>query len=895
MVRPLRASSEAASSQESSLQSSNSDDAARKKNVLNITVAVCFGVVGLEAAYTGLQIAGLGRVPLNLAVHLCLSVFLMYVEFFVIKALMGKIAEQKGIKLAIHDHELIFEKQGSGMCSMCREQVGHKTGGFEVYSCPQCKTRGWSQGYKICITCFKKQQAKMDSGDSGGICRGDKGIKPEFQLTLRGYLLEATALSKDYRCEFCVAIVCIIITQMSILMMPNYQGNIINTLVDGQQDAFRHVILIFTVLSIVQALFNSLKGLTTGLVSQRIVISVQKRIYESLLLQDAAFYDATMIGQLTSRMTNDANSVTTPVNQLMNTVLANCITLVGGLVMCFRTSWKLTMLCFSMIGPVLYMTQAFAEWSADNQRQVWSMRANANSVATEALKNVRTVRIFNAEHVEINVFNLEITKCWKLMLKQSLIGAAVGTISGYVSLAVTVLLYVYGGWAVLTKSDDQLNIGNLVTFQSYWSMLSGSISAFNGMLNQLTVASAAAKRVFEIIHLKPDITYDDACAIKARNQAGGKGWNIEFKDITYFYQSRPEKNVFEKFSMTMPAGKTVALVGKSGMGKSTLISLLLRFYDPQEGNVLLDGKPLEQYNLRSYRAGIAVVAQETQIFRRSVKENLVYGLEEGSYDDQSVQEACKKANAHDFIMQLDGGYDAMMSEAGGNISGGQKQRLSIARAFVRRPKLLLLDEATSALDADNEAQIQANLEKLLKDMQGSCSVVLIAHRLSTVKNADKICLIDSGKVAEEGTHQELYDQGGIYSGLVKKQEMKSVSQDSAPKAPEGSEDLAEHLVINKGAQALKLVPEMQRRALLRKQTKALLRYVLKEFQASEVADAIAFCLQEAAGKIDLVDSEEGVVDTSGSEKSITELFEEMHLIRRAQKVRLSRTVSSSLS
>jgi len=316
-------------------------------------------------------------------------------------------------------------------------------------------------------------------------------------------------------------------------------------------------------------------------------------------------------------------------------------------------------------------------------------------------------------------------------------------------------------------ASAEISVGQLITFNLYWGMLNNSIQSLNGMLNTLVRAASAAQRVFEIIDLEPDIPLDRGDALLHEGQA----CDVEFRDVQFAYQMRPDKAVLSGLNFTIPAGQKVAVVGPSGAGKSTLVSLLLRFYDPQGGAVLLNGRPLTEYGLRRYQKRVGVVAQETQVFCRPVVENLTYGIEnEAEIELEQVQRAAKMANAHGFIEDLDEGYKSMVGEGGVRLSGGQKQRLAIARALLRRPGLLLLDEATSALDAENEAQVQEALDTLVDSTAGGCSVMLIAHRLSTVMNADKIVVLHGGKVAEEGTHQELKGkENGVYAKLVKRQ------------------------------------------------------------------------------------------------------------------------------
>ncbi|CAK8985298.1 ABC transporter B family member 4 (ABC transporter ABCB.4) (AtABCB4) (Multidrug resistance protein 4) (P-glycoprotein 4) [Durusdinium trenchii] len=389
--------------------------------------------------------------------------------------------------------------------------------------------------------------------------------------------------------------------------------------------------------------------------------------------------------------------------------------------------------------------------------------ADANAVSTEALRNIRTVRSFGADLLEVTAFRQHMDTALKNGMKDSYASAGVTAITQYVDFAATILILWYGGYAVLGYGQTDLQtlgtngIGNLITFNLYWNMLNTATTNLNGMLNTLVKAASAAQRVFEIIDLEPDIPADQ----------GEKGMDegpcsISFQEVKFFYPMRPDAMVLNGLSFTVGAGQTVAMVGKSGAGKSTLVGLMLRFYDPKGGDVLLNGCPLTEYNLRLYRKKVGVVSQDTQVFCRSILDNLTYGLEGGgdvlqacerAAEVQSCNEDCQwrcemalgdvpsmeeiekaaeAASANDFIQQLDEKYNSMIGEGGTRLSGGQRQRVAIARALLRRPKLLLLDEAKTPVDAENEGKVQKALDDLVHSVHGNCSVVLIAHRLSTV-------------------------------------------------------------------------------------------------------------------------------------------------------------------
>lgn len=512
--------------------------------------------------------------------------------------------------------------------------------------------------------------------------------------------------------------------------------------------------------------------------------------FESLIKQDIAFFDGAMTGQLTSRMTNDVAAVVQPVRQIMNTLLTNSLRLAGGLFMCFFTSWKLTLLASTMIGPVVYLTGVYAKWSRSINLSIRVNMADANAVATEALRNVRTVRSFGADQVEVGAFRKHMDLALRGGMKDAYASAGVTTITQYLDFAATILILWYGGFAVMGKVQSDLKIGHLITFNLYWNMLNNSITGLNGMLNTLVRAASAAQRVFEIIDLQPDIPLEGGMLELNRAQP----CSVEFQGVKFCYPMRPDTAVLSGLDFQIGAGQTVAIVGRSGAGKSTLVSLLLRFYDPQAGKVLLNGKPLDEYNLRLYQKNVGVVSQDTQVFCRPIIENLSYGLPNESVSEERIIQAARAANCHDFISELDDGYHSMVGEGGVRMSGGQRQRLAIARALLRQPSLLLLDEATSALDAENEGKVQQALDDVMNTIGRTCTIMLIAHRLSTVMSADKIVVLDGGsgsgpgKVVEQGKHEELLKNGDLYASLVERQLAKQANTVSEVPVEEQSEN-----------------------------------------------------------------------------------------------------------
>jgi ABC-type multidrug transport system fused ATPase/permease subunit len=313
-----------------------------------------------------------------------------------------------------------------------------------------------------------------------------------------------------------------------------------------------------------------------------------------------------------------------------------------------------------------------------------------------------------------------------------------------------------------------MSIGSLITFQLYWNMMNSAFISLGNVFNDLIRSSSAAERVISLIDARPEVDPDEGEQVQRQDVQG----HLRLLKVEFRYKTRPENLVLKGIDMEMAPGTTTALVGKSGGGKSTLVHLLMRFYEPTEGRISLDGKDMRSLSSRCVRSFCGFVAQDTQLFAKSIESNLAYGLNR-DYNHDEVVAACQAANAHDFILETEEQYETRVGERGMLLSGGQRQRLAIARCFLRRPRLLFLDEATSALDAENESLVQQALDKLIAET--GCTVVLIAHRLSTVINANQIAVVHKGSIFERGTHDELVTKGGVYAQLVQRQMSRDAS------------------------------------------------------------------------------------------------------------------------
>jgi len=398
--------------------------------------------------------------------------------------------------------------------------------------------------------------------------------------------------------------------------------------------------------------------------------------------------------------------------------------------------------------------------------------ADANSVAEEGLSTMATVRSFAGEGLESRRFSEKLAAYLKLVAQQARFYIVYLACTSMLPQFVTALVIFYGGKLAM---EGHIKASNLVSFVFYLQTLNSNFSTLGDFYTSIVQALGAATRVFELIDRKPKLPLEPAPEETATlDKCHG---TLRLDGIRFKYPARPNIEVLQGLSLEVPAGKVVALVGPSGNGKSTVIGLLKRLYKAHEGRVTLDGTDLWSFPHRDFHRAISIVGQEPVLYARSVRENIVYGLENPKIDtdtdqeicrlvpDEEVHDAAKRASAHSFIEQMPEGYATEVGERGVQLSGGQKQRIAIARAIVRRPKVLLLDEATSALDAESERQVQQAIDAMIAE--GRMTVIIIAHRLSTVRNSHKICVIKDGTVVQEGTHDELLaEEGGAYFQLV---------------------------------------------------------------------------------------------------------------------------------
>lgn len=717
-----------------------------------VTMSVLFALYTAEAIYLGVKTVRFTYTLAYLQAFLGLGAFMSFLEYFILRNMVELATKEEGENIpSLHMHPLFYDigLECHG-CDICHEAM--KKPHYDAYRCRTCD-------FDLCPRCYKQKDNPEFKGS--GLRRDGEAI------TTMQYFKRLLGLVSNFWPTLVGTGIALIVYQAMLVAAPNVQGHIFDSIYRYFKDdeskreenlqRFKNVIITYIIINVVTGLARAIDSLGINLMMTKLQNSVRQKLFDALIRLDIGFYDAMHTGQLSSRMNNDCYAMVEPLQMLLDSLISNVLQLVGCGFMAFFTSWKLAILAVTVVPPISYVFRQYARWGRKINRSIWQAYGECNKVSNEALQNIRTVRAFAAEEVERENFAHGIGVTVRYGVKSACVGATVAGFSTYMNLITSTLILWYGGHLVMV--EQTITVGNLVTFQLYWNMLNSAFQGLGNVFNELIRSSSAAERVFAVMDARPEMPPDEGIPVTEFNGS------IKVENIKFTYATRPGKQVLSGLSLELMPKTVTALVGKSGGGKSTLVHLMLRYYDPTHGRILVDGKDLKILKAQDVRKFIGFVGQETQLFAKSILENLTYGLTDVTMDEVIV--ATKMANAHDFILEMEEGYETRCGERGIQLSGGQKQRIALARCFLRKPGLMLLDEATSALDAENEALVQEGIDKLLDSM--SCTVCLIAHRLSTVMNAFQIAVIHGGKVAEIGNHKALVEKKGIYANLVSRQ------------------------------------------------------------------------------------------------------------------------------
>lgn len=538
------------------------------------------------------------------------------------------------------------------------------------------------------------------------------------------------------------------------LAAPKLIGGLVDGMVEGGGTAaIDRAVVVLVGVFVVMGVATALRAYLFTVAGERVVADLRTALYRSVIHQEVGFFDGERTGDLTNRLSADTTVLQNAVTVNISMALRFTVTILGTVIILVWMNWKLTLAMLSIVPVVAVGAALFGRMLRKLSKQVQDALATSTSVAEETIAGIRTVRAFAQEGLEDARYTEAVDESFRLARKRAVLYAGFTGLITFFGFGVIAAVLWLGGRMVV---GGEISFGDLVSFLLYTFTMAMSLSGLAALYADFAKAIGASERVFELLDREPEV------AGGARTLARVAG-EVSLEGVGFRYPTRPDVPVLTELNLVLRPGEVVALVGPSGGGKSTVAQLLSRFYDPDQGALVLDGVPFTDLDPDWLRRQVGVVSQEPLLFATSVRDNIRYARPEASAEE--VEAAARAANAHDFISEFPEGYETLVGERGVRLSGGQKQRVAIARAVLKDPRVLVLDEATSALDAESEHLVQEALDRL---MEGRTTLV-IAHRLSTVRDANRVVVLDGGRVVEEGSHEELLALDGLYKKLVERQ------------------------------------------------------------------------------------------------------------------------------
>ncbi|SKA43254.1 ABC-type multidrug transport system, ATPase and permease component [Chitinophaga eiseniae] len=578
--------------------------------------------------------------------------------------------------------------------------------------------------------------------------------KPSLKWTSLKKTFRLFRYVKPYWVEFALGFVFLLISSLAGLAFPRLLGDLVDPKsVTDLLHGFNRAGLLLVAVLIGQAIFSFFRTILFVNVTEKTLAALRQHVYSHMIRLPMRFFLERRVGELSSRISSDITLLQDTFTTTLAEFIRQMVIIIGGVIILLITSWQLTAFMLAILPVMMVAAVFFGKFIRQFSKQVQTQVAAANTVVEETLQGIVNVKAFANEFFEIARYRQRTNEAARIGMKS---GKYRGAFSSFIILGIFGALV-----AVIWRGVSMgMSTPELLSFILYSVFIGGSIAGLAEIYTSLQKSIGATENLLEILD-EPEEAITEVVQIAPGEQLEGQ---ISFRNISFHYPSRPDLTILENISFEVEEDQKVALVGPSGAGKSTIVSLLLRLYDPVEGRILYDGKPGASIPLSVLRSQMAVVPQDVFLFGGTIRENIAYGKPDAT--DGEIEAAARQANAWEFIKHFPLGLETVVGERGIQLSGGQRQRIAIARAVLKNPRILILDEATSALDSESERLVQDALDKL---MEGRTSIV-IAHRLSTIRQADKIIVLDKGHIVEQGTHAELIGvDGGLYRMLSEMQ------------------------------------------------------------------------------------------------------------------------------
>ena len=586
----------------------------------------------------------------------------------------------------------------------------------------------------------------------------EQAEKPKLSQETFREALRAFEFIRPYRWHLIGGMLLLFMTSLLFMGLPYLIGEMIDV-AEGESKTgltLNQVGLVMAVILVLQGLFGYLRVLLFAKVSEYGVADVRKAVFQRIISLPIPFFEENKVGDLVSRVTGDVDQLYTTFSITLAEFLRQIIILIVGVVLLAVTTPKLSLIMLGTIPVVVISAIFFGRYIRKLSKARQKELADSNALLGEAVQSIQVVKAFVSEVTEVRKYGGSIGNVIQIAMKYAH-ARALFSIFIIVILFGALFFIIYSGASMV--QSGVMTSGDLVSFVTITFIIGGSIASLGNFYPQILGALGASERLREILRMQPEVDIESTKTVKPLFVEG----NIEFRNVEFSYPTRPDIPVLKGIDIDIKAGQKIALVGPSGVGKSTIIQLLLRFYPLVKGEILVDGVNIYDHNLRDFRAIMSIVPQEVILFAGSIRDNILYGKPDAT--EEEVIAAAKQSNSWEFISSFPEGLDTTIGERGIKLSGGQRQRIAIARAILVNPAILLLDEATSSLDGDSEQIVQDALEKL---MEGRTSII-IAHRLTTIRDVDKIYVLEDGIISEQGTHQELLEiDNGFYNTQIKR-------------------------------------------------------------------------------------------------------------------------------